>query len=127
MTFAVITRTRPEIIKMFALMKLFDLRNIDYDFIHTGQHLGYEMFLKFIKDLKIREPDHRIKLENPSTAEEGAGATRGGPVQQFAEVMTKTGYILRQIKPSSVIVVGYTNSVAPSALTATQLKIPTKG
>ncbi|HZA06321.1 MAG TPA: UDP-N-acetylglucosamine 2-epimerase (non-hydrolyzing) [Nitrososphaeraceae archaeon] len=136
MTFAVITGTRPEIIKMFPLMRLFDLRNIDYKFIHTGQHHDYEMFLKFIKDFKIREPDYSIKLENPGTAAvavvagegEGAGgtaATRGGPVQQFAEVMTKTGDILRQIKPSSVLVVGDTNSVAASALTATQLKIPT--
>jgi len=130
LTFAVITGTRPEIIKMFPLMRLFDLRNIDYEFIHTGQHHDYEMFLKFIKDFKIREPDHSIKLENPGTAAvvgEGAGPTRGGggPVQQFAEVMTKTGDILRQIKPSSVLVVGDTNSVAASALTATQLKIPT--
>jgi UDP-N-acetylglucosamine 2-epimerase (non-hydrolysing) len=138
LTFAVITGTRPEIIKMFPLMRLFDLRDIDYEFIHTGQHHDYEMFLKFIKDFKIREPDHSIKLENPGTAAvavgagegegEGAGGTattRGGPVQQFAEVMTKTGDILRQIKPSSVLVVGDTNSVAASALTATQLKIPT--
>lgn len=114
MTFAVITGTRPEIIKMYPVMRLFELNRIDYEFIHTGQHHDYEMFLKFIKDFKIREPDHSIELAAPS-----------GSVQQFAEMMTKIDDILQQLKPSSVLVVGDTNSVAASALTATKLRIPT--
>ncbi len=88
MTFAVITGTRPELIKMFPVIRLFELNGIDYKFIHTGQHYDYELFLKFLKDFKIRKPDYSIKLTRPS-----------GSPEQFAEMMTGVSNILQQLKP----------------------------
>ncbi len=57
-----ITGTRPEIIKLYPLMRLFDTENIDYTFIHTGQHHDFNLFLNFIKEFKIKNPDYTIKL-----------------------------------------------------------------
>jgi UDP-N-acetylglucosamine 2-epimerase (non-hydrolysing) len=94
-------------------MRLFEKNRIHYEFIHTGQHHDYEMFSKFIRDFKIREPDHSIELKSEGT------------VQQFAEMMTEIDNVLRRTKPSSVLVVGDTNSVAASALAATKLRVPT--
>jgi UDP-N-acetylglucosamine 2-epimerase (non-hydrolysing) len=113
MTFALITGTRPEIIKMYPLMRLFDLKGIDYKFIHTGQHHDYELFLKFIEDFNIRKPDHSINL-TPSS----------GSIEQFSEIMPKVGSLLKEIQPSSVIVQGDTNSVVAAALVAIKSKIP---
>jgi UDP-N-acetylglucosamine 2-epimerase (non-hydrolysing) len=112
-TFAVITGTRPEIIKMFPVIRLFDMKGIDYKFIHTGQHYDHELFLEFLNGFKIREPDYRIKLASPS-----------GSPQQFGEMMASLGNILQQLRPLSILVIGDTNSVAASALTATKLKLP---
>ncbi len=50
MTIAVVTGTRPEIIKMYPIIKQFDSRSIDYKYIHTGQHYDYNLFLKFIEE-----------------------------------------------------------------------------
>ena len=40
---AVITGTRPEIIKMFPIMKELVKENIEYKHIHTGQHYDSKM------------------------------------------------------------------------------------
>jgi UDP-N-acetylglucosamine 2-epimerase (non-hydrolysing) len=113
MTFALITGTRPEIIKIYPLMRLFDLKGIDYKFIHTGQHHDYELFLKFIEDFKIRIPDYSINLT--------PGA---GPIEQFSEMISKVGSVLKELQPSSVIVQGDTNSVVVASLAAIKSKIP---
>jgi UDP-N-acetylglucosamine 2-epimerase (non-hydrolysing) len=113
MTFVLITGTRPEIIKMYPLMRLFDLKGIDYKFIHTGQHHDYELFLKFIEDFNIRKPDYSINLTPGS-----------GPIEQFSEMMPKVGSVLKELQPSSVIVQGDTNSVVAATLAAIKSKIP---
>ena len=94
MTFALITGTRPEIIKMYPLMRLFDLKGIDYKFIHTGQHHDYELFLKFIEDFNIRKPDHSINLTPGS-----------GSIEQFSEIMPKVGSLLKR----NSAVIGYSS------------------
>jgi UDP-N-acetylglucosamine 2-epimerase (non-hydrolysing) len=112
MTFAIISGTRPEIIKLYPIIRLFDLKKIDYKFIHTGQHYDYELSLKFIDEFKIRKPDYNIKLTTPSTS-----------VQQVSEIMAKISHIFREINPSLVLVQGDTNSVLASALSAVQSNI----
>jgi UDP-N-acetylglucosamine 2-epimerase (non-hydrolysing) len=113
MSFALITGTRPEIIKMFPVMRAFDSEGIDYKFIHTGQHHDYELFLTFIDDLNIKIPDYNISL-----------ASASGPIEQLSEMILKIGSLLKQIKPSSVIVQGDTNSVVASGLAAIKSRIP---
>jgi UDP-N-acetylglucosamine 2-epimerase (non-hydrolysing) len=113
MTFAIISGTRPEIIKLYPVIRLLDLKKIDYKFIHTGQHYDYELSLKFIDEFKIRKPDYNIKLTTPS-----------GSVQQVSEIMAKISRIFREITPSLVLVEGDTNSVLASALSAVISSIP---
>src|SRR5690349_10206254 len=101
---ALVTGTRPEIIKLYPLMILFDKNKIDYTFIHTGQHHDYNLYLNFIKEFGIREPDYTIKLENSSDS-----------IQQFSEILSGMGNVLKKCTPSAIITVGDTNSVAAAA------------
>jgi UDP-N-acetylglucosamine 2-epimerase (non-hydrolysing) len=112
MTIAVVTGTRPEIIKMYPIIKQFDSRSIDYKYIHTGQHYDYNLFLKFIEEFKIRKPDVCIS------------ADVSNPVNQVASIMEKIGIVMNELRPSLVLVEGDTNSVLASALAAIKSKIP---
>ena len=112
LTIAVITGTRPEIIKLYPLMKILDSEDIDYKFVHTGQHYDYELSLKFIDDFRIRHPDFSIKLH------------RSEPLQQISEMMVGLGDSFKRFSPTLVIVQGDTNSVLASALAAVKLSIP---
>jgi UDP-N-acetylglucosamine 2-epimerase (non-hydrolysing) len=112
MTIAVVTGTRPEIIKMYPIMKQFDSRSIDYKYIHTGQHYDYNLFLKFIEEFEIREPDICIS------------ANVSNPLNQVSSIMEKIGIIINELRPSLVLVEGDTNSVLASALAALKSKIP---
>jgi UDP-N-acetylglucosamine 2-epimerase (non-hydrolysing) len=85
MTIAVVIGTRPEIIKLFPIIKQFDLRSIDYKYIHTGQHYDYNLFLKFIEDFKIRKPDICIS------------ANVSNPVSQVADIIEKIGVVINEL------------------------------
>ena len=112
MTIAVITGTRPEIIKMYPLIKLFDTRSTDYKYIHTGQHYDYDLFLKFIEEFEIRKPDIYIS------------ADISNPVNQVSSIMDKIGSVMNELRPSLVLIEGDTNSVLASALAALKSNIP---
>jgi UDP-N-acetylglucosamine 2-epimerase (non-hydrolysing) len=112
MTIAVITGTRPEIIKMYPIIKQFDSRSVDYKYIHTGQHYDYNLFLKFIEEFEIRKPDIRISTDVSN------------PVNQVASIMEKIGIVMNEFRPSLALVEGDTNSVLASALAALKSKIP---
>jgi len=111
MTIAVITGTRPEIIKMYPIFKQFELGSIDYTYIHTGQHYDDNLFLKFIQEFGIRKPDVSIVPDISS------------PVTQVASIMHKIGNVINQIKPSLVLVEGDTNSVLASAVSSLKSNI----
>jgi UDP-N-acetylglucosamine 2-epimerase (non-hydrolysing) len=112
MTITLVTGTRPEIIKLYPLMRILHLKGVDYKFIHTGQHYDRGLFLKFIEEFGIRPPDYNIKLLSFE------------PLEQISEMMTKLGDIFKRLSPSLVIVQGDTNSVLASALTAVKHCIP---
>ena len=112
MTVALVTGTRPEIIKLYPIIRQFDLRSIDYKYIHTGQHYDYNLFLNFIQEFGIRKPDITIS------------ADISNPVNQVASIMNKIGIVLNQIKPSVILVEGDTNSVLASALSGLKSNIP---
>ena len=52
-----IVGTRPEIIKMSAVMKKADMY-FDQIIVHTGQNYDYELNKIFFEELGIREPDY---------------------------------------------------------------------
>jgi UDP-N-acetylglucosamine 2-epimerase (non-hydrolysing) len=112
MTIALITGTRPEIIKMFPIMKIFDSRSIDYTYIHTGQHYDNELFTKFIQEFGIRKPDYYISIKEPN------------PILQVSVILREMGIIINKLKPSLVLIEGDTNSVLASALAALKSTIP---
>ena len=112
MTIAVITGTRPEIIKMYPIIKLFDSKSIDYKYIHTGQHYDYDLFLKFIEEFEIRKPDVYVS------------ADVSDPVNQVSSIMGKMGSVISEMRPSVMLVEGDTNSVLASTLAALKSNIP---
>jgi UDP-N-acetylglucosamine 2-epimerase (non-hydrolysing) len=112
MTVALVTGTRPEIIKLYPVIRQFDARSIDYTYIHTGQHYDYNLFLQFIQEFGIRNPDISIAADIST------------PVNQVASIMEKLGVVINQIKPSLVLVEGDTNSVLASSLSALKCNVP---
>ena len=106
MTIAAVTGTRPEIIKMYPIIKQFDSRSIDYRYIHTGQHYDCNLFLKFIEEFEIHKPDICIS------------ADVSNPVNQVSDIVKKIGIVMNELRPSLILVEGDTNSVLASSLAA---------
>lgn len=102
--------TRPEIIKMSAIIKKCD-RYFDHILVHTGQNYDYTLNEVFFKDLGLRAPDHYLNVVG-----ENLGQTMGN-------VIAKSYELMQQVKPDAVIVLGDTNSCL-SVIAAKRLKIP---
>lgn len=105
-----IVGTRPEIIKMAAIIKKAD-KYFDHVLVHTGQNYDYTLNEVFFKDLGLREPDHYLRVVG-----ENIGQTMGNIIAKSYELMT-------EVKPDAVIVLGDTNSCL-SIISAKRLKIP---
>lgn len=105
-----IVGTRPEIIKMSAIIKKCD-KYFDHVLVHTGQNYDYTLNEVFFKDLGLREPDHYLGVVG-----ENLGQTMGNVVAKSYELMV-------EIKPDAIIVLGDTNSCL-SVISAKRLKIP---
>lgn len=105
-----IVGTRPEIIKMSAIIKKCD-KYFDHILVHTGQNYDYTLNEIFFKELSIREPDFYLGVVG-----DNLGQTMGN-------VISKSYELLDQVKPDAVIVLGDTNSCL-SVLAAKRLKIP---
>ena len=102
--------TRPEIIKMSAIIKKCD-RYFEHVLVHTGQNYDYTLNEVFFKDLGLREPDCYLGVVG-----ENIGQTMGNVVSKSYELMA-------QVSPDAVIVLGDTNSCL-SIISAKRLKIP---
>jgi UDP-N-acetylglucosamine 2-epimerase len=105
-----IVGTRPEIIKMSAIIKKSD-KYFDHILVHTGQNYDYSLNEVFFEDLGLREPDHYLGVVG-----ENLGQTMGNVISKSYELMD-------EIKPDAVIVLGDTNSCL-SVISAKRLKIP---
>lgn len=105
-----IVGTRPEIIKMSAIIKKSD-KYFDHILVHTGQNYDYALNEVFFKDLGIREPDYYLGVVG-----ENIGHTMGNVISKAYDLMVKE-------KPDAVIVLGDTNSCL-SIIAAKRLKIP---
>ncbi len=105
-----IVGTRPEIIKMSAIMKKCD-KYFDHVLVHTGQNYDYQLNEVFFKDLGLRAPDYYLGVVG-----ENIGQTMGN-------VITKSYELMVEVKPDAVIVLGDTNSCL-CVISAKRLKIP---
>ena len=102
--------TRPEIIRLSAVMKCAD-RYFDHVVVHTGQNWDYTLNEVFFKDLGLREPDYYL-----DSVGKNLGETMGNIIAKSFEVLQKE-------QPAALLVLGVTNS-ALSAISAKRLKIP---
>ena len=102
--------TRPEIIKMSAVIKKCD-KYFEHLLVHTGQNYDYTLNEVFFRDLGLREPDYYLGVVG-----ENIGQTMGNVISKSYELMA-------QVKPDAVIVLGDTNSCL-SVISAKRLKIP---
>lgn len=105
-----IVGTRPEIIKMSAIIKKSD-KYFDHVLVHTGQNYDYNLNEVFFKDLGLREPDYYLGVVGNNI-----GETMGN-------VISKAYNLMAEVRPDAVIVLGDTNSCL-SIIAAKRLKIP---
>ncbi len=107
---ATILGTRPEIIRLSRIIKLFDQVS-DHTLIHTGQNFSNELNNIFFKDLDIKQPDYYLNCSGSNS------------IYTISKVLKETYRILKRIQPHAVFILGDTNS-ALSAYSAKRLKIP---
>ena len=105
-----IVGTRPEIIKMSAIIKKCDTY-FDHVLVHTGQNYDYQLNEVFFNDLGLRAPDYYLGVVG-----ENIGQTMGNVIEKSYELMV-------QVKPDAIIVLGDTNSCL-CVISAKRLKIP---
>lgn len=105
-----IVGTRPEIIKMSAIIKKCDIY-FDNILVHTGQNYDYELNKIFFDELGLREPDYYLGVVG-----DNLGQTMGNVISKSYELMS-------EVKPDAIIVLGDTNSCL-SVISAKRLKIP---
>ena len=102
--------TRPEIIRLSAVMKCAD-KYFDHIIVHTGQNYDYTLNQVFFENLKLREPDYYL---------ESVGSNLG---ETMGNIIAKSYTLMQEVKPDAVLILGDTNS-ALSAISAKRLKIP---
>lgn len=102
--------TRPEIIRLSAIIKCCDLY-FEQILVHTGQNYDYCLNQVFFKDLGLRKPDYYL-----DAAKDNLGETIGNIISASYSLMSK-------IMPDAVLVLGDTNSCL-SVIGAKRLHIP---
>ncbi len=109
---------RPDIIRMFKLIKLLDEGQEEHGykhiFCHTGQHFVHELDTLFYDELGVRRPDWNMNIGK--TLKEGGGPTTYA--YQAALMFEKTAEMLETFKPSLVMYLGDTNTVLSSIIVA---------
>lgn len=105
-----IVGTRPEIIKMSAIIRKCD-KYFDHVLVHTGQNYDYQLNEVFFQDLGLREPGHYLGVVG-----QNLGQTMGNVIAKSYELMEK-------VRPDALIVLGDTNSCL-CVISAKRLKIP---
>lgn len=105
-----IVGTRPEIIRLSAVIKACD-KYFEQILVHTGQNYDYTLNQVFFDDLGLRAPDHYLNAVG-----ENLGQTIGNIIAKSYELMT-------EVKPDALLILGDTNSCL-SAISAKRLHIP---
>jgi UDP-N-acetylglucosamine 2-epimerase len=110
---AVFVGTRPEIIKMAALLRALRERpEVSLKLVHTGQHSSWKMSTRFIEDLDIPAPDEYLSMHAEHQAD------------QVARTVSLASECMRRMQPDVVLVEGDTNSVAGVAFASVATGVP---
>ncbi|CDI06491.1 non-hydrolyzing UDP-N-acetylglucosamine 2-epimerase [Candidatus Nitrosotenuis uzonensis] len=115
MKLAFVLGTRPEIIKMAPIIN--KTKKNESVVIYTGQHYDFDMSLRFIEELGMREPEYKMKLTKLQN-------TNTDRATQTGEIILKLAKILSEINPDTVLVQGDTNTVLAAAITSIKCNIP---
>lgn len=107
---ATIVGTRPEIIRLSAVIKLLD-EHVEHKLIHTGQNYDYELNQVFFDELELRKPDYFLGINTSSLG------------RVLGETLIKIEPILIDEKPDAVLILGDTNA-SIAGIMAKRLKIP---
>lgn len=105
-----IVGTRPEIIKMSAIIKKCE-KYFEHILVHTGQNYDYTLNEIFFQDLGLNAPQYYLNVVG-----DNLGQTMGN-------VIAKVYELLIEVNPDAVVVLGDTNSCL-SVIAAKRLKIP---
>lgn len=105
-----IVGTRPEIIRLSALIPKLDLVT-DHILVHTGQNSDPNLNDVFFKDLELRNPDYFLNVDTSSM-----GSVMGDTIKKSEEIFKKE-------LPDAVMILGDTNS-AIAAVVAERMHIP---
>ncbi len=104
--------TRPEIIRLAAVMKKLDASEaIEQIIVHTGQNYDYELNEVFFKDFGLRKPDHFLN------------AALGTAAETIGNIIIKVDPLLEEVEPDAFLVLGDTNSCL-CAIPAKKRQIP---
>jgi len=109
---ALVLGTRPEIIKMYSLIKSFQEEQVDFILIHTNQHYSNNMDSLFFEQLELPLPDYNLNIGS------------GTHAKQTAKILTSLEKIMIKEKPAMLVVHGDTNSTLGGALYASKVGIP---
>lgn len=90
--------TRPEMIKMWPVLKKLDALNFDHIMVHTNQNYTKELKDFFFKDLELRKPDYNLDIDTSSYGVE------------VSDVIRKSDALFEKVKPDALIVLGDTYS-----------------
>jgi len=102
--------TRPEIIRLSAVLKCCD-KYFNHILVHTGQNWDYTLNQVFFEDLGLRSPDYYL-----DSVGKNLGETMGNIIAKSYEVLEKE-------RPDALLILGDTNS-ALAAISAKRLKVP---
>jgi len=109
-----IVGTRPNFIKLAALIEEIKKHKIEHILIHTGQHYDTHMSHLFFSELELPEPDeHLVSSGDRSVSDQ----------REFLKEIIKAALERQKPKPDLVIVVGDVNSTVAGAEAAHELGI----
>ena len=106
----IVVGTRPELIKIFPIVKFFKQKKVKYKIIHTGQHYSKNLNEIFLENFSILKPNYNLKIGSKPHAE------------QTALMMIGLEKILKKNFFNSVLVYGDTNSALAGALVASKFE-----
>lgn len=90
--------TRPEMIKMWGVLKKLDDLNFEHIMVHTGQNYTPELKDFFFRDLQLRKPDYELGIDTSSYG------------QEVADVIKKSDDLMEKVKPDALLILGDTYS-----------------
>lgn len=111
MKIAVAAGTRPEFIQVEPIIRELKKRDVEYIFIHSGQHYDHEMDKIFFHEMNMPDPTHHL----------GVGSMTPG--FQIGEMIRRSEPIFLQELPDILLVTGDTNTALALSLAANKSKI----